>query len=241
MNTTIRRVLVTGGSQGIGRATVEMLRAQGIQVVALARNRAVLEALREATGCSILVADLGDIEGVVEQIGEVEPVDALVNCAGIVEKAPFVDTSTADFNRTLLINTLAPMRLAQTVAREWIARDHAGAIVNVSSLASLVGTPDHAAYCASKAALDALTRVMAVELGGHGIRANSVDPVVTHTPMADKAWADADKAAAMRARIPLGRFARSEEVASAIAFLLSDAASMINGVSLPVDGGFRAG
>lgn len=241
MNTAIRRVLVTGASQGIGRATVETLTARGCEVVALARSLPALETLQKATGCSILAADLCDIETVVQRIAQHQHFGGLVNCAGIVEKAAFIDTTAADLDLTLRINTVAPMRLAQTLARQWIDRRQTGAIVNVSSLASLAGTPDHAAYCASKAALDALTRVMAVELGPHGIRVNSVNPVVTLTPMAEKAWADPAKADAMRARIPLGRFARSEEVAAAIAFLLGDEASMINGVTLPVDGGFRAG
>jgi len=97
------------------------------------------------------------------------------------------------------------------------------------------------AYCASKAALDAITQVMALELGPHRIRVNSVNPIVTLTPMADKAWSDPAKSAPMLARIPLGRFAQPGEVAAAIAFLLSDDAAMIHGTTLTVDGGFSAG
>jgi L-xylulose reductase len=151
-----------------------------------------------------------------------------------------LDLSEAAFEAVMRVNTLAPLRVAQVVAAELVAQGRPGAIVNVSSVASRIGLPLHAAYCASKAGLDALTRVMAVELGPHGIRINSVNPAVTLTPMAERAWADPAKALPMRARIPLGRFVKPGEVVSAILFLLSDAASMINGVCLDVDGGLRA-
>jgi NAD(P)-dependent dehydrogenase (short-subunit alcohol dehydrogenase family) len=121
-----------------------------------------------------------------------------------------------------------------------IRRGHKGAIVNVSSMAAFQGVPEHTAYCATKGALDAMTRVMAVELGPHGIRVNCVNPVVTLTPMAVKAWSDEAKAASMLNRIPLGRFVEPEEVASVILFLLSDRSAMVNGSEILVDGGFRA-
>jgi L-xylulose reductase len=133
------------------------------------------------------------------------------------------------------------MVVAQVVAADMIARGVKGAIVNVSSNAAFFGIADHAAYCASKGALDGLTRViMAVELGPKGIRVNSVNPTVTLTPMAVRAWSDPAKAGPVQARIPMGRFVEPDEVAEVIAFLLSDAAAMVHGVSLPVDGGFKA-
>jgi NAD(P)-dependent dehydrogenase (short-subunit alcohol dehydrogenase family) len=101
-----------------------------------------------------------------------------------------------------------------------------------------MGWADHAAYCASKGALDAMSRVMANELGRQGIRVNCVNPTVTLTPMAVKAWSDPAKADPMLSRIPLGRFLEPEDVAEVILFLLSDAASSLNGLTMPVDGGF---
>ena len=101
--------------------------------------------------------------------------------------------------------------------------------------------PDHVAYCAAKAALDAITRVLAVEWGRHGIRTNAVNPVVTLTPMAELVWSDPAKAAPMQSRIPMGRFVQPREVADAVCFLLGAGAAMVNGVCLDVDGGFRAG
>jgi NAD(P)-dependent dehydrogenase (short-subunit alcohol dehydrogenase family) len=133
------------------------------------------------------------------------------------------------------------MVVAQEVVRGLLARGARGAIVNVSSIAAQVGTPDHTAYCASKGALDAMMRVMARELGPAGIRVNNVNPVVTLTPMAVQAWSDPAKAGPMRARIPLQRFAEPAEVAEVIAFLLGDAARMVHGTCVDVDGGFRAG
>ncbi|MEJ2632422.1 MAG: SDR family oxidoreductase [Acidihalobacter sp.] len=236
-----RRVLVTGATQGIGRATAQALSSQGAHVIALGRNASALELLQVEIGCEVVVADLSNTEAAAATVARRMPIDLLVNCAGIVEISSFLTTSCENFEHTMRVNTIAPMRLAQTLAAEWIKTGHSGAIVNVSSLASSAGTPEHAAYCASKAALDALTRVMAVELGPHGIRVNSVNPVVTRTPMADTAWSEPTKAARMRERIPLGRFAESHEVAATIAFLLSDEASMIHGVCLNVDGGFAAG
>jgi len=236
-----QRILVTGAGKGIGRETVVQLRADGHQVTALSRTAADLQSLAGETGCDTLVADLEDIDAAAAAVSAILPFDGLVNCAGVVEVEPVLETGHASFQRTLTVNTYAPLRLVQVIAGDLIERGRAGAVVNVSSIAATVGTPGHAAYCASKAGLDALTRVMAVELGPKGIRVNSVDPVVTWTPMAQKAWSDPEKAGRMRARIPNGRFAEPAEVAAVIRFLLGPQAAMVNGVSLPVDGGFTAG
>lgn len=236
-----RRVLVTGAGKGIGRATAELLAARGAAVVALSRDPADLASLAAETGCETLAVDLEDVEGTRAAVRSALPLDGLVNCAGVVHLAPFVDTSIEDFDRTLAVNARAPMLVAQEVVRDLLRRAAPGAIVNVSSIAAAVGTPNHTAYCASKAALDAITRVMACELGPHGIRVNSVNPVVTLTPMGAKAWSDPARARPMLDRIPLQRFAEAGDVAAVIAFLLSDDAAMVHGTCVDVDGGFRAG
>lgn len=233
-----RRVLVSGAGKGIGRAIARLLAAEGAEVVALSRSAADLESLKAEIGGTSLVADLANAEEARQAAREALPVDGLVNNAGIAEVASVLEVTVEAFNRVMAVNALAPLILAQEVAGDWVKRKRPGAIVNVSSIASLWGTPEHAAYGASKAALDSLTMTMAKELGPFGIRTNSVNPVVTLTPMAERVWSEPAKSGPMLARVPLGRFAQPEEVAGVVLFLLSDAASMVNGVICPVDGGF---
>jgi len=235
-----RRVLVTGAGKGIGRALVKLLSAEGAIVVALTRSEADLPSLHSETGCEPLVCDLADPVATREAVRGALPIDYLVNNAGTTELEPFLHTSVETFDQIMAVNCRAPMIVAQECARDMINRGVKGAIVNISSLASHHGVPDHAAYCASKGALDAMTRVMAVELGPHGIRVNCINPTVTMTPMAVKAWSDPDKSGGMLSRIPLGRFVEPEEVAEVIIFMLSEKSAMVNGVTLLVDGGFRA-
>jgi L-xylulose reductase len=235
-----KRVLVTGAGKGIGRTTAKLLAERGAEVVALSRSAADLEGLSAEIGCETLTCDLADLAATRAAAERALPVDLLVNNAGTTVLQPFLESTLEDFDHVMKVNAMAPMVVAQVVAADMIARGIKGAIVNVSSNAAFFGLADHAAYCASKGALDGLTRVMAVELGPKGIRVNSVNPTVTLTPMAVKAWSDPAKAGPVQARIPLGRFVEPEEVAEVILFLLSDAAAMVHGVSLPVDGGFKA-
>ena len=236
-----RRALVTGAGKGIGREVVRRLVADGASVVALSRSARDLESLSAETGCETIAVDLEDLERSAAAVSRALPIDLLVNNAAITGLEPALETSMANFTTVLTVNTMAPLRLAQLVAGDLIRRGQGGAIVNVSSIAASMGVPDHAAYCASKGALDALTRVLAVELGPRGIRANTVNPVITMTPMGRQAWSDPHKAAMVLGRIPLGRFCESADIASVISFLLGDGAAMINGVSINIDGGFRAG
>ncbi|BCF91298.1 SDR family oxidoreductase [Paraburkholderia largidicola] len=236
-----KTVLITGAGKGIGRATAQLLAQRGARVIALSRSADDLRTLEDEIGCTTLCADLADASAARSAADAAQPVDLLVNCAGVVELQPFLDTTVDAFDTIMAVNVRAAMIVAQQCARSMIGRGVAGSIVNVSSLSATVGLPLHAAYCASKAALDGLTRVMAVELGPRGIRVNTVNPVVTMTPMAEKAWSDPQKSAPMLARIPLERFVQPLEVARTIAYLLSDESAMVNGVSLAVDGGFQAG
>ncbi len=233
-----KSVIVTGAGKGIGRATAKMLAARGAHVIALSRSQVDLDGLAEEIGCQAIAVDLADADATRRAALEAVPADLLVNCAGTTALDSFLDVTAETFDWIYAVNTRAPMIVAQEYARDRVAKGLPGAIVNVSSMASFFGIPDHAAYCASKGALDALTRVMANELGRHGIRVNAVNPTVTLTPMAVKAWSDPVKSGGMLARIPVGHFADPDEVAEVILFLLTDRASMMNGVAMPVDGGF---
>lgn len=235
-----RSILVTGASSGIGRTTVERLCASGAKVVAAARNVEALAQLAEQTGCEPLALDVGDEAAIAGAFAALGLFDGLVNCAGVTGLAPALDTTAEGFDHLMAVNARGAALVARHVARGMIDAKRAGSIVNVSSQASLAALDQHLAYCASKAALDAITRVLCLELGPYGIRVNSVNPTVTLTPMAVEAWSEPTKRAAALERIPLKRFAEPHEVAAPVMFLLSDAASMISGVALPVDGGFLA-
>ncbi|CAE6688781.1 SDR family oxidoreductase [Paraburkholderia aspalathi] len=233
-------ILVTGASSGIGRATVEALCASGASVVAAARNVNELARLAEETGCEPMMLDVSDESAIDDALGSLDAFDGLVNCAGIALLERAVDTTGASFDRVMGVNARGAVLVAKHVARGMIDAKRAGSIVNVSSQAALVALDDHLSYSASKAALDAVTRALCIELGPYGIRVNSVNPTVTLTPMAVQAWSDPVKRDPALKAIPLHRFAESAEVAAPIMFLLSDAASMISGVCLPIDGGYTA-
>jgi len=233
-----KSVLITGAGKGIGRASVADLTNRGMRVIALSRSAADLADIEAALGCRTMAVDLADAEATRAAVRGALPFDYLVNCAGIAALHSVLDTTAEVFDHVMAVNARAPLIVSQEYARDRIARGEKGAIVNVSSIASHIGFADHAAYCASKGALDGLTRVMANELGRKGIRVNGVHPVITLTPMAAKVWSDPAKSEPMLARIPLSRFVEPPEVAAVIAYLLSDDAAMVNGVDLPVDGGF---
>jgi len=233
-----KSVLLTGAGKGIGRATARLLATRGAQVIAMTRTKADLDSLEREIGCRSIVVDFADANATREAARAAVPFDYLVNCAGTTALDPFLEVTAETFDWIYAVNTRAPMIIAQEYARDRIARDLPGAIVNVSSVSSFIGFADHAAYCASKGALDALTRVMANELGRQRIRVNAINPTVTLTPMATKAWSDPEKAGRMLARIPLGHFAEPEHIAEVILYLLSDRAAMLNGLAMPVDGGF---
>ena len=235
-----QRVLVTGAGKGIGRSLVERLAAEGAEVIALSRTQSDLDQIASELGCGTILCDLADPTATRAAAIAALPIDLLVNNAGTTQLDPFLDVKTETFDWLMNVNVKAAMIVAQECARDMIRRGHKGAIVNVSSMAAFQGIPDHTVYCATKGALDAMTRVRAVELGPHGIRVNSVNPAVTLTPMAIKAWSDPAKANSMLTRIPMGRFVEPIEVADTVLYLLSPRASMITGSSITVDGGFRA-
>ena len=235
-----RRALVTGASKGIGREIARTLHRFNARVVAVGRTEADLESLRAEIGCETIIADLTDADEARRMAEQAGDIDLLVNNAAVAILEPMLQTKVESWDTTMALNLRSVLVVTQVVTQRMIARGVEGSVVNISSMAAFQALKDHAAYCASKAGLDQLSRVMAVELGAHGIRVNSVNPTVVLTEMGRRAWSDPAKGGPMLARIPLGRFAECEDVASVVCFVLSDAARMLNGLTLQVDGGFSA-
>ncbi|MDQ0014807.1 NAD(P)-dependent dehydrogenase (short-subunit alcohol dehydrogenase family) [Variovorax boronicumulans] len=233
-----RRALVTGASSGIGRAVAVRLAQSGASVTAVGRNAAALDALHAEAGCTPLVIDVGDAAALERALATLPAFDLVVNCAGIALLESALDLQAESFDAVMAVNARAAALVASRCGKAMIAAGVRGSIVNVSSQAALVALDAHLCYCASKAAMDAITRSLCLEFGPHGIRVNSVNPTVTLTPMAAEAWADPAKSAAVLRNIPMGRFAEVEEVVAPVLFLLSGGASMVSGVALPVDGGY---
>lgn len=233
-------LLVTGASGGIGGAIVRQLVEAGAQVLASGRDEAKLAALAQQTGCDSLVFDLTS-EAEVRAAIEGRDLYGLVNCGGFGgEIATPMDTDLDVFDRVIAVNARGALLTTKYASREMIRLGRGGAIVNISSQASLVALKGHISYGSSKAALDNITRVSALELGPHGIRVNSVHPTVVMTPMSAWYWGRPEIETPFLDSMPLGRWATEDEIAAPVVFLLSDGASMISGAALPIDGGFTA-
>ncbi|XP_033840850.1 L-xylulose reductase [Periophthalmus magnuspinnatus] len=234
-----KHALVTGAGKGIGRATACALSHCGAKVTALTRTQTDLDSL--LLKCPSIVpvcVDLSDWGATAAALEHAGPFDLLVNNAACANLQSFLEVTPEKFDQSFNVNVRAVLHVSQIVARSMKARGSGGSIVNVSSQASQCALRDHAVYCSTKAALDMLTKVMALELGPYQIRVNSVNPTVVMTEMGRIGWSDPEKASAMKSRIPLGRFAEVEDVVNSILFLLSDKSNMISGATLPVDGGF---
>jgi NAD(P)-dependent dehydrogenase (short-subunit alcohol dehydrogenase family) len=235
---TGRAVLVTGATGGIGAATVRRLVGQGAMVYAGGRNTGELTKLADETGAAPVPFDLTAEDEVRAAVAGLD-LWGVVNCGGFGgEIATPQDTDIAVFDRVISVNARGSLLVIKHVTPGLIERGRGGSIVNVSSQASLVALPGHISYGSSKAALDNITRVSALELGKHNIRVNSVNPTVVMTDMSAYYWGRPDVGPAFLAQMPLGRWATEDEIAGPIVFLLSDDAAMITGVSLPVDGGY---
>lgn len=240
MNFTGKTVVITGAGKGIGREIARHMAGRGAQIVAIARTKSDLSSLVEEIGGRFIVADLAAADSARNAARDAMPADYLVNCAGTNILQSFLETSVEAFDQIIAINLRAAMIVSQEFARHRISQGGGGAIVQVSSMSSFVGWADHAAYCASKGGLDALSRVMTNELGQHGIRVNCVNPIVTLTELAAEAWSDPAKSGPVLGRMPIPRFAETGDIAGIVEFLLSDASAMMNGLSIPVDGGLLA-
>jgi len=235
-----KSVIITGAGKGIGRATAQLMAARGADVVAISRTQADLDSLAAETGGRSIAADLSDPQAARQAMAEAGTCDFLVNCAGTNVLESLLDMTDVGYETVMGINLRTALICAQEFARARVAAGGGGAIVNVTSIAGHRGFQDHVCYAASKAGLEGATRVMAKELGPHGIRVTALAPTVTMTELAAAAWSDPAKKDPMMVRHPMGRFAEAEDVARSIALLLSDDAAMVTGAVLPLDGGFLA-
>jgi NAD(P)-dependent dehydrogenase (short-subunit alcohol dehydrogenase family) len=243
-----RRAIVTGAGKGIGRAICLELARAGADVFGVSRTADELDSLgAEVAGLGARFAswpvDLRE-RGAPEELARraeeaLGPVDVLVNNAGLALNAPAERVSEEEWDTTLDVNLKAAFFCAQAVGRRMLARGR-GRIVNVTSAAAVNALEEHAAYCASKAGLGMITKVLAVEWGPRGLTVNAVAPTVILTPLGERVWGDPVRGGPMLARIPLGRFGVPSEVASVVAFLASDLAALINGETILVDGGYTA-
>ncbi|MEU0552669.1 SDR family oxidoreductase [Dactylosporangium sp. NPDC006015] len=234
--TETRVAVVTGAAQGIGRKTAELLAEEGYQLAVIDTRAADLDGL-------MFEGDVSDEATVARFVTEVESVyggcDVLVNNAGIASIAPAEETDAAQWRRVLDVNLTGPFLLCKAFGRRMLVRG-SGSIVNVASVAGLMGVADRVAYNSSKHGLIGMTRTLAVEWGGRGVRVNAVCPGWVKTEMDDEsqasgAYADTD----ITEHVPMARFAQPGDIAKAVAFLADpERSGFVNGAALSVDGGW---
>ena len=236
--------LVTGAGRGLGRGCTLALALAGARVVALSRTESELddvisEVRRRGGDGETLICDVTDSRQIAERIGSLERIDILINNAGGNVPQPFLEVEEETLDHLLSLNVKATFLVAQAAAR-LMAEGGGGCIINMSSQMGHVGAANRTVYCTTKHAVEGLTKALAVELGPSNIRVNAVAPTFIETPMTLPFFEDPSVRSWALGNIPLGRLGTIDEVAGAVVFLASPAASLITGTSLLVDGGWTA-
>jgi NAD(P)-dependent dehydrogenase (short-subunit alcohol dehydrogenase family) len=234
-----RRVVVTGAGSGIARATARRFCAEGAIVLGIDRDRSGLQ--ETFASCADAVFTDVDVrsDDALAALDRFGPADVLVNAAGILRRTGILEHSLTDWQDTLDVNLKAPFRLSRQFARDHVARQVGGAIVNVCSIESFNAGYGHAAYTVSKTAILMLTRALAYDLAPHAIRVTGVAPGMTETAMNADIRADPSNAKRLTELVPLKRFGKPEEIAAGICFLASDDAAYATGTVILIDGGWH--
>jgi NAD(P)-dependent dehydrogenase (short-subunit alcohol dehydrogenase family) len=237
-----KKALVTGAGRGLGKAIADDLAESGATVYGTSRDAATAQLISERYGTPPLAVDLssaGNISGFAESLQQASGgIDLLVNNAGVNVPKPALGLTEDDWDTVFDTNLKGTFFLTTALARHWVAAGTPGAIVNIASQAGIVAIEERAAYGTSKAGMIHLTKILALEWAAAGIRVNAVAPTFVRTELTASTLSRPDWAAELLSRIPIGRFGEPEDVAGAVAFLLSDAASLITGHTLAVDGGY---
>ena len=240
-----KRALITGAGRGIGLAAAAALADAGAHVILTARTLSEIEAVAEAIraeggSADAIQLDVLDSNAVVKTIDAVDALDIFINNAGTNRPKPFLDVTHDDFHAVMGLNVRAAFFAAQAVAKRMVAAGRGGSIINISSQMGHVGAPNRTIYCASKWALEGLTKAMAAELGAHRIRVNTLGPTFIETPLARQFLANESFRSHVLSMIKLGRVGQVEDLMGAIVFLASDASALMTGSALLVDGGWTA-
>lgn len=240
-----RRALVTGAGRGIGLALAAALAEAGAMVTLAARSRHEIAtgaaAIRDAGGLAdTAVLDVADGDAVAAFFAERPAFHVLVNNAGTNRPKPMQDVRPADYDAVLDLNVKAAFFMAQGCVKAMIADGILGSLIHIGSQMGHVGGPNRSLYCASKWALEGMSKAFALDLAAHGIRSNTIAPTFIETPMTKPFFEDEDFRASVLAKIKLGRLGTVEDLMGAALFLASDAAALVTGTSLIVDGGWTA-
>jgi NAD(P)-dependent dehydrogenase (short-subunit alcohol dehydrogenase family) len=240
-----RKALVVGASSGIGLAAAMALAEAGAAVSLAARPSARLDEAANAIAAEGLAAhalalDVRDVGSLRATVADNGPFDVLVNSAGIARHGPALDTAAEDLDAAFAVNVRGAYFLAQAVARGLVAAGRPGSIITISSQMAHVGGIDRAVYCATKHAVEGFTKSMAIEWGSYGIRVNTISPTFIRTELTETTFSNPERLGWITGKIKLGRVGRVEDIMAAVTYLASDAAALVTGTSLVVDGGWTA-
>ncbi|MEX3010604.1 SDR family NAD(P)-dependent oxidoreductase [Hoeflea sp. TYP-13] len=240
-----RRALVTGASSGIGQGCAAALAQAGAHVVCVARGAEKLLAtvdaiIKEGGSAEAQALDVADLDAMNAVFDAQETIDVVVNAAGLARHSPALETTPEDYNAVMNLNLRAAYFLSTAAARGMKKSGNGGSIIHISSQMGHVGGIDRAVYCATKHGLEGMVKSMAIEWGPDRIRINTVCPTFIRTPLTQPTFENPERVAWIEEKIKLGRVGEVEDIMGAVVYLASDAASLITGTSLIIDGGWTA-